>query len=392
MRIKVTFLVILVNTALTSSLLTPAQLPEDATLNYSQLGVKYGHKVEEHTVVTEDGYILTVFRMPGKKKTPVFLMHGTGDTSDCYIIRGNKSLAISLANEGYDVWAGNGRGNYYSRRHVKLNPDTDPSYWNFSFHDRGYYDLPAMIDYILQATGEKSLQSIGFSQGTTNHFVLLSSKPEYNNKLKVFIALAPIAYLHNLIPPVSIIGEIGPILNQLIPSNVNRILDIKSFERSIIEIVCTQEAISDLFCVTLGVLPASGFDPKRLESSFLPTLFSHFPAVFSRKDLIHHNQLILNKRFMNYDYGPEENMKRYGFVVPPEYDLRKVTAKIAMFFGNSDNLSRPRDVEYLRTLLPNVIEHHLMKEKEWSHFDFIYGNDMPETLFPYIFPILEKYS
>ncbi|XP_073959951.1 lipase 1-like [Choristoneura fumiferana] len=392
MKIKITWLVILVNSALTSSLFIPTQLPEDATLNYTQLGVKYGHKVEEHTVVTEDGYILTLFRMPGKRKTPVFLMHGSGDSSDAYMLRGNKSMAISLANEGYDVWAGNGRGNYYSRRHVKLDPDTDPSFWDYSFHERGYYDLPAIIDYILEATGEKSLQSIAHSQGTMNFFVLLSSKPEYNDKLKVFIAMAPIAYLHNLIPPVSIIGEIGPFINQLIPSSVHRILDIKGFERSVIELVCTQEGISDLFCVTLGVLPASGFDPKRLESSFLPILFSHYPAAISRKNLLHHNQLISNKRFMHYDYGPKENMKRYGFAVPPEYNLRKVTAKIAIFFGNNDNLSRPRDVEYLRTLLPNVVEYHLMKEKEWSHIDFIYGNDMPETLFPYIFQVLEKYS
>lgn len=30
---------------------------------------KYGFPVESHTVVTEDGYILNLFRIPGKRRT-----------------------------------------------------------------------------------------------------------------------------------------------------------------------------------------------------------------------------------------------------------------------------------------------------------------------------------
>jgi hypothetical protein len=31
--------------------------------------------------------------------------------------------------------------------------------------------------------------------GTTAAFVLLSEKPEYNQKIKLFVALAPVAYM-----------------------------------------------------------------------------------------------------------------------------------------------------------------------------------------------------
>jgi lysosomal acid lipase/cholesteryl ester hydrolase len=48
---------------------------------------------------------------------------------------------------GYDVWLGNNRGNIYSRGHKTKKPDGD--YFYFSFWELGKYDLPAMIDLVL---------------------------------------------------------------------------------------------------------------------------------------------------------------------------------------------------------------------------------------------------
>jgi len=56
-----------------------------------------------------------------------------------------------------------------------------------------------MIDYVLSNTKQKSLRYIGFSMGTTIFFTLLSTRPEYNAKIKLGVCFAPIA-MSNEVP------------------------------------------------------------------------------------------------------------------------------------------------------------------------------------------------
>lgn len=49
--------------------------------------------------------------------------------------------------------------------------------------EMGIIDLPTMIDYTLQYTGQPDLYYVGFSMGTTTYYAMLSEKPEYNDKV-----------------------------------------------------------------------------------------------------------------------------------------------------------------------------------------------------------------
>lgn len=61
-------------------------------------------------------------------------------------------------------------------------------------HETGYYDLPAIIDYILNVTGKPYLSYIGHSRGCAMAVVLTSTRPEYNSKINVVQAMAPVIY------------------------------------------------------------------------------------------------------------------------------------------------------------------------------------------------------
>lgn len=63
-----------------------------------------------------------------------------------------------------------------------------------SYHEMGSLDLPAMVDFALEKTGNKNLIYIGHSMGTTTSYVLLSTRPEYNKRLRFLVSLAPVAY------------------------------------------------------------------------------------------------------------------------------------------------------------------------------------------------------
>ena len=59
------------------------------------------------------------------------------------------------------------------------------------------YDLPAMINFVLNFTGQEQLFYVGHSQGTLIGFSGFSDNPELGKKVKQFFALAPVYTLNN---------------------------------------------------------------------------------------------------------------------------------------------------------------------------------------------------
>lgn len=102
-----------------------------------------------------------------------------------------------MSDNGYDVWLGNARGNRHSSVHATYYPDSK-KYWSFSWHEIGYYDLPAMYNQMLMTTARPSGYFIGHSQGSTAFLVMLTTRPEYNQKVIQGHLLATPAYMYNI--------------------------------------------------------------------------------------------------------------------------------------------------------------------------------------------------
>jgi pimeloyl-ACP methyl ester carboxylesterase len=135
----------------------------DARLEWDVIIRKYGFNAESHEVITEDGYKLGIWRLAGKfseyktiteKRPPILLWHGLASSGYAWMTNGDKSIAFTLANEGYDVWLGNTRGNTFSKKHERLDESDDENeFWDFSWEKAGIYDVSATVDFISNKTG-----------------------------------------------------------------------------------------------------------------------------------------------------------------------------------------------------------------------------------------------
>ncbi|KAL1110242.1 hypothetical protein AAG570_008319 [Ranatra chinensis] len=355
---------------------------------------RYGYEAESHEVVTEDGYILTVHRIPSRtpetSKLPILLQHGLLDSSAGWIINGpNRSLAYQMADKGYDVWLGNARGNVYSKGHVSLSP-SDQRFWNFSWHEMGYYDLPAVIDYLLNVTRSSSLYYVGHSMGTTMSYVLSSTRPEYNLKIKHLFSLAPVAFMSRATSPLRYLAPYAKNLElvtkwfgpgEFLPRNtlMNYILKY-SCENSIFESKLCEHYIF-IIC---------GYDPQQFNMKLLPVILGHSPAGASTKTLVHFAQLIQSGEFAQFDYGEEENLKIYGTKEPPKYDFKKMSLPVTLYYGQNDLLANVKDVDLLYNILPNPKGMFRVNFSLFNHLDFLWSIDVNTLLNENIETIIDK--
>ena len=70
------------------------------------------------------------------------------------------------------------------------------------------YDLPAMIDYVLQVTQEEKLVYIDNSMGSVMGFAGFSTQPELEAKVKLFIALAPVARVGHIEGALAVMADL----------------------------------------------------------------------------------------------------------------------------------------------------------------------------------------
>ena len=114
-----------------------------------------------------------------------------------------ESLPIKMAEQGFDVWMTNSRGNLFSIEHT--NPEYDSNkfyskYWDFSFHEMAIYDVTANVFYIKNITGFEKLSYVAHSQGTVQYFIQYTMNPTFiEENIEKFVAIGTVVNVFNTV-------------------------------------------------------------------------------------------------------------------------------------------------------------------------------------------------
>ena len=351
----------------------------DALRTFAEVCEAHGYQFQSYNVTTEDGYILTLYRIPAAKGKPivpgkpvVFLQHGLLDLADTWIMD-IPAPAFLFSDAGFDVWLGNSRGSYHSLGHVKYNYKTDPQYWQFTWQHMADFDIPAVIPYVLKATNQKKLAYVGHSQGTLQMFAHLSDNPSFIDNISIFIALAPIGTVRYLdITMFNVLKEV-PLLKALENAGVYQFLPNKQENLLFYSICYTFGPACDSIVGFFADMEVSADNTARL-----PTILAHEPGGTSTLNMEHWQQMTdyLTYKVQRFDYGTTGNLANYGTKTPPAYDFSKVPGPVALFIGNDDRLSDPTDDAWLVKTLPKQSVVNITELPTFGHLTFVWGIDM----------------
>ncbi|XP_075739167.1 lipase member K-like [Rhipicephalus microplus] len=312
----------------------------------SQLIVSKGYPVEEHTVVTADGYVLNMQRIPrgryepdvlctNNSKPAVLVVHALAVSSADFVMNfPDQSLGFLLADAGYDVWLGNLRGNEYTS-HVRYKK-FDRRFWRFSFDEMIQYDTPTMIDTVLRMTNSTKLLYVGFSQGTQVLFGLLADQPEYQQKAFMWIFFRGSMAVRSPLSTTAAIEVCGS------PYTVS---------------IC-------LFLVEL----VNGVDLYQLNVTRLPVYAAHSPSGTS-----------------------VDNVYHFAQVMPSSYVVSNVRVPVALYHSAGDIYAVPKDVARLEKELPNVVRSIQVPDKHMTHYDFALGMHAADMVYNDMLELMAKY-
>jgi len=324
---------------------------------------------------------------PNVAKPVVLLQHGLLDNSFTWVSQEvvSESLGFILADLGYDVWLSNVRGNTYSNTNLYYNTTQD-EFWEWSFDEMANIDLPTIINYVLKTTQASKLSYVGHSQGTTMGFIGFEN-PIIASKVNLFIALAPVAWVH------STTSTLLKALADLDAQYILRLLGVKDFapDSGLLKILLPATCrIDPSGCDNvLGLV--MGWNTTDLNNTRLPVLMAHEPSGTSTQNIVHWSQQVKTDVFQAYDYGsPALNLKHYNTTTPPAYNPSLIQIPTALYYGGLDALADPTDVAHLIPLLKNVVYSYY--EPYYAHLDFVWGVDANTKIYPTVVQLLKKYN
>ncbi|KAL4584201.1 hypothetical protein LXL04_008793 [Taraxacum kok-saghyz] len=376
-------------TRLNNSLNTDGRTCQDVI---TELGFPY----EAINVVTADGYVLLLERIPRRDSRKVlYLQHGVFDSSMGWVSNGIVgSPAFAAYDQGYDVYLGNFRG-LVSREHVNNNISSR-EYWRYSINENGIEDIPAMIDKIHQVKTSEleeetttnneqpyKLCAICHSLGGAAILMYLITRriQEKPHHLSRLILLSPAGFHHDSPSPFTILEYLllwfSPILQPLvpafyIPTRFFRML-LNKLARDFHNYPAVGGVVQTLFGYLLG-----GDSSNWVGVIGLPHYnMNDMPGV-SFGIALHLAQMKHARRFRMFDYGSAAaNMAVYGS--PEPLDLGEyyglIDIPVDVVAGRKDKVIRPSMVrKHYRLMRDAGVDEVSYNEFEYAHLDFTFSH------------------
>ncbi|KAI4367594.1 hypothetical protein MLD38_023315 [Melastoma candidum] len=345
-----------------------------------QLVVPNGYDCAEHTIQTEDGYILALQRVASRynhirdaSSHPILLQHGLFMGGDAWFLNvASQSLGFILADHGFDVWVGNVRGTRWSKGHISLSV-RDKEFWDWSWEELALYDLAEMLRYINLVAGTKVFL-VGHSQGTIMSLAALSYS-HISSMVEAAALLCPISHLGHVSAPL-VLRMVGMHLDQIVVAMGIHQLNFRSdVGVRLLDMICDGHIECDDLLTSLTGKNCC-FNNSRVDF-----YLDYEPHPSSSKNLRHLFQMIRKGTFSKYDYGYLKNMKVYGKPKPPAFDLSLIPDSIPLWmaYGGQDSLADLTDFKL--TLDELSSEPELLYLENYGHVDFIAGTDAKEDVY-----------
>lgn len=341
------------------------------------------HATESHTTTTPDGVDLKLTRWRGGKKGPVLVVHGAGVWSGMFALpTQNENFAQYLMKNGYDVWL------------LDWRASTQLPLRQFTLDDAAKYDFPTAVKTIRDITGAKTVQAVVHCAGAVSFFMSLAS-----GLLKdVRCVSASQVALHYHPPAISKIKSVLHVPDLLADAGIDYLSATENpahpgFHAMLTAIVdLVHHECKSSVCHRITFLYGHLYEHAQLN----PPTHDRLNEQFGRCNILsfqHLTQLLRRGSAAHYDYGAEENEKKYGTKSPPSYlNAENLRIPITFISGAENKCFLPQSTEDTFQWLRQTNDPKLYKRRvieHYGHIDTFMGTSANVDCYPAFLEQLE---
>ena len=344
-------------------------------------------EVHQITAADDTGLMLTRYR--GGSKGPIMLVHGVGMSSRKFAIDTiETNLVEYLVDHEFDVWLADWRAS------VKLPSHKAQS----TLDDSAKYDIPALVDKVIEVTGISDVQVVGQCTGSAVVFASLLSG-QLEGKIRCVIASQTAFQFSSpksrIKVPFLLSGE-GMTAYTDKDTSWTQKLKNQFFESAADLSTAFADHCDNHVCHRVTVMYGQLYDHDNLSKDTHVNMHEQFG--FCSVSLLKH----LSKCFQKHrlvgaddkiqylpDFNKELNSEQY------KTHMRRLNLPILFISGDDNRVNDPKtlDESYERCKKVNPGQDYQRETSPgYGHMDSIIGKDAFRDVFPKLLPFLEKYA